>query len=125
METSLFLNDKNGKFIKKELPVEAQFSPVYAIHCSDFDGDGKKDLLLAGNFSAAKPEVGIYDANYGLILKGDGQGNFKTLGSLETGLNVKGDVRNIEQVKLKGGGDKLIFIMNNAAPLFYDERRNN
>jgi hypothetical protein len=42
-------NAGNGKFIKHILPKEAQFAPVNAIVCADMDGDGIKDILLAGN----------------------------------------------------------------------------
>jgi hypothetical protein len=42
-------NAGNGKFVKHVLPKEAQFAPVNAIVCTDMDGDGIKDILLAGN----------------------------------------------------------------------------
>ena len=79
MRSSVIMNNKNGTFTLKPLPVEAQFSTVSGISVSDYDGDGKADILLGGNFYQSKPEVGIYDASYGLLLKGDGKGNFKAL----------------------------------------------
>jgi hypothetical protein len=122
-ESSIFLNNKNGTFTRKPLPIEAQFSPVYAINYNDLDGDGKNDLLVAGNFYEAKPEVGIYDANYGLVLKGDGKGSFTPLPLRKTGITVKGEVRNVVEIKRKDGTRKLIFILNNQAPVIYKNQK--
>ena len=57
------LNNGNGRFTLRPLPVEAQFAPVYSTVSEDFDGDGKTDLLLAGNFSGVTPLYGPYDAS--------------------------------------------------------------
>ncbi len=121
-ESSVFINNKNGTFTRKALPAEAQLSPVYGIVCNDYDGDGKKDLLLGGNFYAAKPEVGIYDASYGLFLNGDGKGNFNAVTSASSGINVKGEVRNIVEIQSKKGQKKLVFLLNNEAPVIYRTR---
>ena len=78
MRTTLFLNNGKNGFAIKPLPTEAQFAPVYGIAIGDFDRDGKQDILLGGNFYQSKPEAGIYDGSYGLFLKGNGSGNFKS-----------------------------------------------
>ena len=57
--------------------MQAQLSPVYGIEILDLNGDGHQDILLGGNLYRAKPEVGRYDASYGVCLSGDGKGNFK------------------------------------------------
>jgi len=101
LRTCVFLNNRKGAFIKKILPTEAQLSPVYGIAVSDFDGDGKQDLLLAGNFYQAKPEVGIYDACYGLLLKGDGNGGFSALPPARSGFFLKGAVRDLVALHIK------------------------
>jgi hypothetical protein len=120
LETTVFINNQKGGFIKKPLPLEAQFAPVYGIKCEDFDDDGKKDLILGGNFFAAKPEVGIYDASYGLMLKGDGNGNMKTLSHQRSGVLVRGEVRYIENVKGRNS-EKLIFFLNDSAPVIFEK----
>ena len=122
METSVFLNNKNGSFTRKVLPAKAQFSPVYGIACDDYDGDGKKDIVLGGNFYEAKPEIGIYDASYGLLLKGDGTGSFTPVSSMKSGILVKGEVRHIASIKSKVGRQKLIFLLNNRAPVIYEKK---
>jgi len=93
MASSLLINDGTGTFSLKKLPVEAQFAPVYSIIYRDFDKDGKKDILMAGNFYYSKPEVGRYDASYGTFLKGDGAGNFKFIPNRIVGLKFEDQVR--------------------------------
>ena len=117
-ESSVFINNKTGSFNRQALPTEAQFSPVYGISWLDYDGDGKKDLLLGGNFYESKPEVGTYDASYGLLLKGSGNGSFTSLSSTTSGILVKGAVRNIVSIK-QAGAERIIFILNNAAPVIF------
>src|SRR4030095_16900297 len=86
MHSSVILNNRNGTFAIKGLPTEAQFSPVYGISVDDYDRDGNKDILLGGNFYQSKPEIGIYDASYGLLLKGDGKGNFQAVKEQQSGI---------------------------------------
>lgn len=100
--TAVWLNTGNGSFKKVDLPAMAQLSPVYSILVEDFDGDGNNDLFLGGNQYKAKPETGIYDASYGLVLKGNGKGEFTPLTPLESGVLVKGQIRALEKIKIKG-----------------------
>ena len=74
----------------KSLPTEAQLSPMYGIAADDFDKDGNIDILMGGNFYESKPEVGIYDASYGILLKGDGKGNFTAVPAQQSGINIRG-----------------------------------
>ena len=101
MESSVFLNNKAGKFIRKPLPAEAQLSSMYSILTYDFDGDGKPDLLLGGNFYESKPEVGIYAASYGCYLKGQGNGNFDYVPLDKSGLAIEGAVRDMILIRQK------------------------
>jgi len=98
-------------FTMKSLPAEAQFSPVYGISINDYDGDGKQDILIGGNFYQSKPEVGIYDASYGLLLKGDGKGNFVAVKMQQSGFFIKGAVRDI--LSIKRGKRQLIVVAKN------------
>jgi hypothetical protein len=117
LTSSLLINDGNGKFSIQALPVEAQFSPVYAILADDIDKDGNIDLLLGGNQYRVKPEVGRYDASYGTLLKGDGKGKFKAVPNKDCGLMIDGEVRDIRRIKV--GNDNLILVArNNDTPIF-------
>lgn len=103
LETSLFINDGSGHFIKKLLPVEAQFSPVYAAQTGDFNDDGNIDIVLGGNLYNVKPEIGRYDASYGCFLAGDGKGNFTNLPAKSTGFRVRGEIRDFEKLLTRKG----------------------
>jgi hypothetical protein len=111
MQSSVFINNKNGTFSGKALPTAAQLSPMYGIVAEDFDKDGNIDILMGGNFYESKPEVGIYDASYGILLKGDGKGNFIALPAQQSGINIRGAVRDIAVIQI--GRKKLALIAKN------------
>jgi len=116
-ETTYFEND-NGVFKARHLPLQANFFPAYAINTGDFDHDGKTDILLAGNVDHTRIKIGKIDAGYGVLLKGDGKGNFEYMPQLKSGLSVKGCTRDI--IRLNGkNGDRVIFAVNNQSPVIY------
>lgn len=112
LATCLFINQGDGSFSKVLLPEQAQISQTYAIHATDTNDDGKTDLILGGNQTRMKPELGINNASYGLTLRGLGNGEFKPLKAIESGIFVKGEVRQVESVSTASGA-LLIFIRNN------------
>jgi enediyne biosynthesis protein E4 len=71
-------------------PAQAQWSPIYSSVTADFNGDGFIDVLLTGNEYNMHPYIGRYDAMNGLVLKGDGKGNFQPLSILESGIFIPG-----------------------------------
>ena len=93
-ETTYFENDR-GVFKSRELPLQANFFPVYAISTGDFDRDGKQDMVLAGNMDHARIKIGKMDAGFGTFLKGDGKGGFTYIPQLQSGLNVSGCTRHL------------------------------
>ena len=94
METLLLVNKGGFEFEAVDLPKEVQFSPIYAINHGDFDRDGDVDILMGGNLFKTKPEVGNYDASYGLFLENTADGFiFQPNGK---GFHVKGEIRSIE-----------------------------
>ena len=116
LSSCVFINNRKGGFERKALPAAAQLSPMYGIAVTDLDGDAKQDILLGGNFYQSKPEAGIYDASYGLMLKGDGTGNFAVVPSQQSGIHVKGAVRDI--ITLQTGKKNLILYACNNDKLF-------
>ncbi len=103
LETSLFINNGSGQFTRESLPVEVQFSPVFAADVADYNGDGNLDILLGGNLYNVKPEVGRYDASYGSFLLGDGRGGFRNIPPKLSGFHLNGEVRGIMEIKTTAG----------------------
>ena len=113
----------NGTFTLKPLPVEAQFSPVYASVARDFDGDGKIDLLLGGNFLGAPPILGRSDASYGLLLHGLGDGTFTAIDMAASGVMIRGEVRHMQPVKRADGHTTIVVARNNDKLAFLRTRQ--
>jgi hypothetical protein len=108
----IFMNDGKGRFTTQALPLEAQFSPVYSIVVFDLNGDGYKDIFLAGNFYGLKPQTGRFDANYGTLFLQSGHNLFHYLAPKESGLFVKGEVRDASMI-LSAKNELLLIARNN------------
>ena len=104
LRNCILLNEGGKRFRLQPLPVAAQFSAVWGIACEDFDGDGRKDLLLCGNFYPFRTQIGREDAGKGLLLKGDGKGGFSPLFYQSTGLLLDGDIRGLLPVHIGQAG---------------------
>jgi hypothetical protein len=110
--SAVALNNGNGTFTLRPLPPEAQLSPIRAIVADDFDGDGHVDLLVAGNLYGVPPVLGRYDASYGLLLKGAGDGNFASVDMERSGVVIDGQVPHMAPI-LTGGRRGIIVARNN------------
>ena len=119
LQSSYIENKGNGKFEIRPLPLEAQAAPIYGMMSEDVDGDGNLDLLLVGNDYGMEPYSGRHDAFNGLVLKGDGKGNFKSLPVAESGFFVKGDAKGLARLHTAGNEDVLIATQNQDSLLVY------
>jgi enediyne biosynthesis protein E4 len=118
--TSIVENKGNGKFSVSSLPIEAQFSSCSAIVFDDFDSDGIKDILLAGNFYPHRVQLGRNDAGSGLFLKGKGKGKFIATMSKHTGFYAPGDIRSMCTLKNKAGERFVIVGVNDGEPICFE-----
>ncbi|RYF97235.1 MAG: hypothetical protein EOO00_00710 [Chitinophagaceae bacterium] len=107
----VFVNE-GGKFIARKLPVEAQFSTVNGIVIEDFDNDGIKDILIAGNKFDVEVETTPADASPGLFLKGIGKGNFRSIAPNESGFFVPHNVKDLVLIGT-GAGRAIVVTSNN------------
>ena len=110
--SSIALNNENGTFTLENLPIEAQFAPINAFVIDDFDHDGRVDVLAAGNFFGVPPIFGRYDASYGLLLRGKGNGGLLPVDLEATNLDIQGQVRHMALLRGPHGA-KLIAIARN------------
>ncbi|MDB5090149.1 MAG: Repeat protein, partial [Mucilaginibacter sp.] len=98
------------------LPLQVQSSPVYTITELDYDHDGNQDLLLCGNINRARLRMGKSDANYGMLLKGDGKGHFQYIPQQQSGFKLWGDVRSVIEIN-----KTLLFGINQVGVKAYKE----
>ncbi len=106
--SGIFYNEgEDFKF--KPFSNEVQTSLVNSILYNDFDSDGKKDLLLAGNNHHFEVETTRSDAGIGSFLKGDGKGDFTWISNNKTGFFANKDVRHIVDLPKQ----KQVLVINN------------
>ena len=117
--SSYLENLGNNLFDLSDLPFAAQLSPVNSMRPDDYNSDGYLDVLLAGNFFGSRIQFGRLDANKGLLLLGDGKGNFQEVPNFKSGLFINGEVRDIARVRLEPGKDIILFTLNNDSLRLY------
>lgn len=106
LRSVVVLNQAGGPKVTV-LPGDAQFAPVYAIATFNTDR-GLPNLLLGGNQSVARPELGIYGASFASILINTGEGNFMVQQPSLTGVYIAGDVRRIAPASAQNSNNLLI-----------------
>ncbi len=116
------LNKGNGQFDVKKFSTNQQLSCINAIKCMDVNNDGFTDLIIGGNNFGFPPMMGRLDASFGNILLNDGKGNFISQDANISGLELRGEIRDIQTIK---SADKefLIVLQNNAIPVLYQIRK--
>jgi hypothetical protein len=105
--SSILINQGDGKFELKSLPMWAQIAPIYGILISDFDKDGNLDVLVSGNDHGTEVGIGRYDASKGMFLKGTGTGDFTPLPLSESGLLIDGNSRGAISINVN---NELIYV---------------
>ena len=95
-----------------------QLSSVNAIHCMDINNDGKIDIISGGNQFDFIPQLERLDASMGDVLINDGRGNFTWVEPGQSGLNLRGQLRDIAEIH-GHGKDYLLFLQNDEYPVLY------
>jgi hypothetical protein len=97
----------------RNLPLEAQFAPIYGMVSKDFNGDGNLDVICAGNSYATEVQTGRYDAQGSFLLIGDGKGKF-TADRKE--INAIGDNKAVAEMP-GANGSSMFLISSNSDSL--------
>jgi len=110
-------NEGNGRFTLQKLPPMVQLSSVNAACSLDLNSDGLPDLALGGNEFGFLPQFGRLDAGRGEILLNRGQRNFQYIDAGHSGLDLKGQIRDIQMIPGKDKKEKiLLFLQNDDLP---------
>ena len=111
-------NNGDGTFTFHTLPAEAQFTSVNDILINDYNKDGNPDILIAGNMYGTEVRTPRNDAGIGLLLTGDGAGNFISISYLESGFFVPYDVKSMAEIRMKGSDYILVGSNNDLLRVF-------
>jgi len=112
------INNGNGNFTVQKLPAMTQLSCINVIHCMDINQDGHVDLVMGGNQFGFLPQFERLDASLGDVLINKGNGEFSWQDAAKTGLKLRGEERDIAEIKTKNG-NCLLFLQNNEYPVLY------
>ena len=110
---ALFINDGHMHFQAKALPWEAQLSSYRDALVVDANHDSLPDILLVGNYYDNNIQMGRYDADYGTILLNQGHDSLTV--TPINGLVIKGQVRHIHPIRIKGTPSYVLVRNNDSA----------
>lgn len=116
LSSGILLSTENGGWRFDELALETQVAPLYAAKSIDINGDNILDLIMGGNLFNVKPEIGRYDASFGHVLIGRGDGSYEI--TRDSGLKLLGEVRAIDTITIDNT-PYLIVIRNNDRPQLF------
>ena len=109
---TIFINEGNGKFTPVILPWEAQMTAYKTASICDINGDQLPDILMMGNYYDNNVQMGRYDADYGTVLINKGKGQFAV--KPFNGLSIKGQVRNMQPIKIANQSNQHYVVAMNA-----------
>jgi hypothetical protein len=112
-QTCVFINKGNGNFDMQPLPLMAQLSPVFGMIAADLNDDGNTDLFMGGNFFGLKPQTGRLDASYGTTFIIGAKQQFNYMQPGQSGLFIRGEVRDMAMVRSANGNPYMIVAINN------------
>ena len=119
LEHTVFLN-RGDRFEAAPLPQAAQLAPAHGVTVADFNHDGAEDIALAQNFFPDRTGAERHDSGRGLILLGNGRGDFAALSTLESGVSIAGDQRGLAAADFDGDArTDLAFGVNAGPPALY------
>jgi hypothetical protein len=112
---AILINNGKGEFEAKALPFEAQLTSYRDAVVINANNDNLPDLLLMGNYYGNNIEMGRYDADYGTLLVNKGKGEF--ISEPMNGLSVKGQVRHIRKISIRGKTTLVLGCNNDSVKL--------
>lgn len=112
------MENNSGELVFHSFPIEAQYSVINGIVATDVNGDGKQDLITAGNKYEVEIETTRADAGVGtLLLGGSSSVALRALASDESGLFLPDNVKGLYPIQLGDAGANGILIASNEGIL--------
>jgi hypothetical protein len=113
------VNKGNGNFDIQKLPVMSQMSCINSVLCTDVNKDRFTDIIFGGNQFGFLPQYERLDGCSADVLINDGKGNFKLQDPFDTGLHLRGELRDIQKIKMRDRST-FLFLQNNSVPVLYN-----
>jgi len=110
-----FLKNDNGAFKFVPFQSELQVSPLLAFTRYDFDGDGKEEVLAAGNYFGVKPFQGRFDSFPGALIKAEN--NVILASRIGLNLSLK-SIRHLDVFEHRGQPHLLVTVNNANAEVY-------
>ncbi len=112
LQSAYVENKGDGSFSIHPLPVQAQLGPIFGLVADDVDRDGNLDVVLVGNDYGGEVLAGRYDALNGLVLRGNGKGNFRAQSIAGSGFYVPGNAKGLVQLTDSKGAQLVVATQN-------------
>jgi enediyne biosynthesis protein E4 len=119
--SALIKNNGNGKFEITDLPLAAQTAPVYGMLTGYFNDDDNLDVLMIGNNYSTNVLHGWQDAFNGLLLLGNGNGNFLPASIQQSGFFNPLDGKSLT-ILMQNKKSVIAAFNNNSAAAFFNCR---
>jgi hypothetical protein len=122
-KSCIAINNGNGNFSIQPLPAMAQLSCINVFYSLDLNHDSLPDLVTGGNQFGFLPQFERLDASFGDVLINNGKGKFVWQDDAKTGINLRGEMRDIKPIRIKGK-TYLLFLQNNEQPALFQLNKN-
>ena len=111
-----YLKNDNGTFSFQPFKeIELQLAPITAMLIDDFNADGQKDILLAGNYFGVTPYQGRFDSFSGAVIQNNGE----VILSKQLGIDLsQKSVRDLNIITFKGHNYILVTINNDEIEIY-------
>jgi len=114
-----WLENKDGRLVFHPLPNVAQYSVINSIVATDVNGDGRQDLITAGNKFEVEIETTRADAGIGSIFLGmdDDAAMFQSVNHAQSGVFLPENVKGLYPIGLGSAASNGLLVATNEGPL--------
>ena len=116
--SGIFWGTAEGGYRWEPFPGEAQYAPIVGFAVADVNGDGKAEVIGAGNLYDMEVETTRYDSGQGVIMSWTKEGGWVCHTPGETGFYAGGNIRGVKGIKVGGQDAVLLARGNDVLSLF-------